>query len=408
MKRPPIWLLVGSLAAPAVAIAYRAVDTRPPNSDIARSALWYLAERPTLPRDDCSGLVEAVCERAGLDDVRGSVAQIWDEAEGDQRTSTDTTPHVGDLAFFDNTWDENGDGLVDDPLSHIAVVTAIEDDGTIEMVHHGDDHGIWTLRMNLEQPDEHSVDGHVLNDWLGKPGFGEDDHRLAGQLWHGFASVGRLDAEEAEPQKTADEAQPTGIQVLLASLGLWHRDDAPASASEPIPLAIDAEEPDPSAQDTGSEVEVVAPIAATPPAQRPAVKATVQPTASPKPAATLTPPPPQKPQPAPRAPPKPTPTPKPTPVATVQRAQPTPHTETYRAAATVQPSQLPTLLSEASLRARLLNGGALIHGDLRGLSCGALVDLGDAVHAHRKRHGTTDTDLANLDRLDHASTIACR
>ena len=40
----------------------------------------------------------------------------------------------GDLVFFDNTWDYNGDGMANDPLTHVGIVERQEDDGTIVFI----------------------------------------------------------------------------------------------------------------------------------------------------------------------------------------------------------------------------------------------------------------------------------
>jgi hypothetical protein len=41
---------------------------------------------------------------------------------------------AGDLVFFDNTWDYNGDGLVNDPLTHVGIVERVESNGTIVFI----------------------------------------------------------------------------------------------------------------------------------------------------------------------------------------------------------------------------------------------------------------------------------
>ena len=98
-------------------------------------------------------------------------------------------PREGDLVYFDYTWDANGNGRADDQLTHIAVVTRVEGDGTVELVHRGGG-GIGPLRMNLHRPGEHKDGDRVLNSYLAAPGYSRRGKRLAGELWAGFASVG--------------------------------------------------------------------------------------------------------------------------------------------------------------------------------------------------------------------------
>lgn len=76
-------------------------------------------------------------------------------------------PRPGDLVFFDDTWDRNGDGQLNDPFTHIAVVDQVLSDGTLQLLHLGNS-GIAPLLMNLERPRENRdpASGQVLNDRL--------------------------------------------------------------------------------------------------------------------------------------------------------------------------------------------------------------------------------------------------
>lgn len=153
------------------------------NDEIAVVARAYLVDRPPLAREDCTGLVAAITADAGRK-VDGSVRDLWSKAQAEGRLQRDAS--VGDVVFFDDTWDKDGDGKHDDPLTHVAVITGIESDGTIVMVHRGTSSGIAELRMNLDHRDEHSANGEIVNSYLAMPGWG--DERLAGELFHGFAT----------------------------------------------------------------------------------------------------------------------------------------------------------------------------------------------------------------------------
>ena len=73
---------------------------------------------------------------------------------------------AGDLVFFNDTWDFNGDGLVNDPLTHVGIVEAVERDGTIVFISRVAG-AIERYRMNVAQPHVHrSADGRVLNDYM--------------------------------------------------------------------------------------------------------------------------------------------------------------------------------------------------------------------------------------------------
>lgn len=181
----------------------------PASSELADAARHYLDVAPPRGfRDDCSGYVEAVFARAGLA-LQGSTAMFYDLAKETGALHRRELPTPGDLAFFDDTYDRNHNGELDDPLSHVAVVIEVRDNGTILMGHGGTSRGRTTLRMNLAHPDlREDADGEVLNDWLrvrrdSDPG---GTHYLAGELWHGFASFGGvLPARESDRDALAAE-----------------------------------------------------------------------------------------------------------------------------------------------------------------------------------------------------------
>ena len=162
------------------------------SSPIAAAARYYLDHSPAGWRDDCSGFVCAVLDRAGIP-LTGNTRSLWELAKELDVVHRRKVPDVGDVVFFDNTYDRNRNGRADDDLSHIAVVVAVEEDGTIVMAHNGTSEGRATLRMNLRSPDVHRQDGRVLNDWLraSRPG----GPALSGELWRGFATFdeGSLD-----------------------------------------------------------------------------------------------------------------------------------------------------------------------------------------------------------------------
>lgn len=138
-------------------------------------------------RADCSGLVEAAYAKAGLD-IRGSSADMYELAREMGVLHRKKTPQPGDIAFFDDTYDRNGNGRRDDELSHVAIVEAVEDDGTIILVHRGGN-GIVRIRMNLRDPHVgRREDGVVLNDGL-RSGKQDGGPRLSGELWKAFGSL---------------------------------------------------------------------------------------------------------------------------------------------------------------------------------------------------------------------------
>ena len=60
-------------------------------------------------------------------------------------------PAVGDVVFFHNTFDRNGDGRINDWYSHMGVVEGVDDDGTIAILSYMDER-VTRSYMNLETP----------------------------------------------------------------------------------------------------------------------------------------------------------------------------------------------------------------------------------------------------------------
>jgi hypothetical protein len=163
---------------------------RPDSMELALSARMALQHRPRGYRDDCSGFISAVLTEAGIS-ADGSVMQFWDLAEHYETTHLRDIPFIGDLAFFDFTYDRNVNGLRDDLKTHIAIVTDVEPDGTVVMAHRGSKSGRTIIRMNLEYPTVHEDEsGLVLNSWL-RSEMASDPNglwNLTGEMWSGFAS----------------------------------------------------------------------------------------------------------------------------------------------------------------------------------------------------------------------------
>lgn len=133
----------------------------------------------------CSGYIAAVFAKAGFS-VQGSTKHLYSLAKKNGFLST--TPQVGSIVFFDNTYDANKNGAFDDPLSHVAIVERVYDDGRVSMLHLGS-RGIVPLILNLHQPDQHTdMNGEIQNSFLRVRTSKKDKRpRLAGQLWKGFA-----------------------------------------------------------------------------------------------------------------------------------------------------------------------------------------------------------------------------
>jgi cell wall-associated NlpC family hydrolase len=171
---------------------------RKQGADVAKAAAHYLGAGKLRHggqsfRYDCSGMVMAAYARAGLQ-LAGSSESMLRMAKEAGVFHKRKRPWVGDVAFFGNTYDKNGNGRLDDPITHVAIVTSVDDDGTVHMIHKGGK-GVTRLVMNLRSPGEHSdAAAKEINGYLRARRSG--DHRgtryLAGELWIGFGSFWKV------------------------------------------------------------------------------------------------------------------------------------------------------------------------------------------------------------------------
>ncbi len=96
----------------------------------------------------------------------------------------------GDLVFFDNTWDYNSDGIINDPLTHVGIVERQEPDGTVVFISRVAG-AIERYRMNLALPQVHKTEqGRILNDYIRRKDTGDqpDTGYLTGELFASFGS----------------------------------------------------------------------------------------------------------------------------------------------------------------------------------------------------------------------------
>lgn len=150
---------------------------------------------------DCAGVTRAIFLKHGIDLYDGNpgdpdangVRLIHAHLQQHGRLHQSPIPHPGDLVFFDNTWDFNGDGKLNDPLTHVGVVERIDPDGTVIFISRVAA-AIQRYHMNLSFPHLHkTAEGRILNDYLRRkhPADLEDKGRLTGELFSFFGT--RLD-----------------------------------------------------------------------------------------------------------------------------------------------------------------------------------------------------------------------
>ena len=148
----------------------------------------------TVP-DDCTGLVRLAYSSAGIDLMAAGPGRKGDNgvthlyrAARARGALHRAKPRPGDLVFFRETYDRDGDNLRDDGLTHVGVVERVEPGGLITFIHRGGK-GIARARMHLRWPATHRgrKGREVLNDYLRRA---SRRHRayVTGELFAGFAS----------------------------------------------------------------------------------------------------------------------------------------------------------------------------------------------------------------------------
>jgi len=169
------------------------VEATPRRASIVRTAARMVGARTIDVNGrriayDCAGVTRAIYLEHGIDLYDGGsldekvngVRLIYAHVRQHGRLHQGPVVYPGDLVFFDNTWDFNGDGLLNDPLTHVGVVERVESDGTVVFISRVAD-AIERYRMNLALPHIHeTVDGRVLNDYIRRKR--ADDHKEIGHL----------------------------------------------------------------------------------------------------------------------------------------------------------------------------------------------------------------------------------
>jgi len=167
---------------------------------VIEGSYWALGKSQLKVRDkvfnlDCSGTVMAIYYYAGIDLSRefakysgGGTERIFRYLEDKELLYDTVTPVPGDIIFWDNTYDKNGDGIRNDNLTHVGIVVEVDDDGTITYLHEHYRKGIILETMNLEFPDDQKK-----NSAMRMKGTGMDGGWLSSHLYRILAMAYELD-----------------------------------------------------------------------------------------------------------------------------------------------------------------------------------------------------------------------
>ena len=143
--------------------------------------------------EDCTATVLAAYAAAGINlgakfhRYRGNgVSRLYQMMRAHRlyyRANRRTRPAPGDVVFFDNTFDRNGNRRWDDKLTHMALVVAVDRHGTISYLHHHVRRGVIIEQMNLRHPDAPELNAPLRQKGSPRDGSGR---YLASHLVRGF------------------------------------------------------------------------------------------------------------------------------------------------------------------------------------------------------------------------------
>ncbi|MCK6529969.1 CHAP domain-containing protein [Myxococcota bacterium] len=144
-------------------------------------------------RDDCSGLVIGCFAASGTTIVDPAVpapsgtAALHDSLASRGRTFRDGPPRAGDLVFFDDTWDADGDGARGDRLTHVGIVEGVSKEGVVRFLHYASGE-VRRGRLDPGRPALHAdpATGEEVNSWLRRRSHPEETGLLAGELFAGY------------------------------------------------------------------------------------------------------------------------------------------------------------------------------------------------------------------------------
>lgn len=159
---------------------------------------------------DCSGFVLAVYKSANIggfetlaSNIEGEngVKIIYNTLEKSRKIYRKKIPKIADIVFFDNTYDRNKNGAVNDKLTHVGIVLAVnKKTGTITFIHSSTSDGVTEGYANLYHPNQEKLNGETINSSLRiqKETDPPDTKYYAGALIHAFGTVFEVPQEEED------------------------------------------------------------------------------------------------------------------------------------------------------------------------------------------------------------------
>lgn len=196
------------LALPA-AESYAPVPLTSAQERIVAGGRTLVGKRPIVVNgvsypDDCTGVARAAYAFAGVDLAAAfgryggnGVRRIYLTVKDAGLLYAARYPAPGDLVFWDDTYDMNGNGKADDEYTHVGVVLSVAPDGGVEYLHHHYRLGPIIERMNLVRPDDQGAhpDGGRVNAFMRMRGSPAGPGKTASELLRALARGWLLAAE---------------------------------------------------------------------------------------------------------------------------------------------------------------------------------------------------------------------
>ncbi|MEN9797187.1 MAG: hypothetical protein RL653_883 [Pseudomonadota bacterium] len=204
--------------------------------DVARALVTYRYVRVGRGgsfRMDCSGYVRAAHLSLGLDlfvprpqdpasrarHVGGVGLILWyNQHHGTYWPRSvppeqyPVEPRPGDIVYFHDTHDRNKNRRFDDPFTHVGIVEAVDEHGTVTFLHAAG-HIVKREKMNLRHPHRGRDDaGNIINHTLRvrKRWEKKGDPHLAAELFAGYGRLQRPGHLPAFAEERAVSVEPSG------------------------------------------------------------------------------------------------------------------------------------------------------------------------------------------------------
>ncbi|MDC7221796.1 MAG: CHAP domain-containing protein [Spirochaetales bacterium] len=144
---------------------------------------------------DCTGIVLAAYWYAGIDLAKdfgsytgNGVRRLYYYLDDKALLYNTDLPHPGDIIFWDNTWDANGNEVADDSHTHVGMIVSMDrSTGAGTYLHYNYSKGIVKEKINLLDPDNPAVNSPLRMRSLPKvDGYRYLSSQLVNELGRGY------------------------------------------------------------------------------------------------------------------------------------------------------------------------------------------------------------------------------